>query len=165
MTETHATSAAHRPPFRALAWILALVLAAASVLVAPAEAQDFRLPGLNGGQLTESNLAQGATILVVWASWSPKCRDIVNRVNALQREWGSRARVATVNFQEDRGDVQAFLRGKSLSVPVYLDSDGSFSKNKAVTTLPGLLVIRDGKTAYRGRLPDNPDSILSGAIE
>ncbi len=150
---------------RVAVYALALLLAAAGVLAAPARAQDFRLPGLNGGQLTEGDLAQGATILVVWASWSPKCRDIVNRVNAIQRSWGSRARVVTVDFQEDRADVASFLKGKSLSVPVYLDTDGSFSKSKAVTTLPGLLVIRDGKTAYRGRLPDEVDSVLSGTLQ
>jgi thiol-disulfide isomerase/thioredoxin len=170
MTEARPSNAPRRSASRrlngALAWTLALVLAAVvAVSAAPARAQDFRLPGLNGGQLSAGDLAQGTTILVVWASWSPKCRDIVDRVNAIHRAWGGRARVATVDFQEDRADVAGFLKGKSLSVPVYLDTDGSFSKSKAVTTLPGLLVIRDGKTAYRGRLPDDPDSVLSGAIQ
>ncbi len=164
----HASKAPRSPqPASVRTWIgaAAIALVAIGLLAPPVRAQDFRLPGLTGGQLSEGDLAQGATILVVWASWSPKCRDIVNQVNAIQRKWGGRARVATVDFQEDRADVQSFLTGKSLSVPVYLDADGSFSKNKAVTTLPGLLVIRDGKIAYRGRLPDDPDSVLSGAIE
>ncbi len=175
MTTTLPPRAARRPPppppvhlrtrFRFGIGVLAVVLVAASALAAPAQAQDFRLAGLTGGQLTAGDLAQGTTVLVVWASWSPKCRDIVNQVNAIQRKWGGRARVATVDFQEDRGDVEAFLQGKNLSVPVYLDTDGSFSKSKAVTTLPGLLVIRDGRTAYRGRLPDDPDAVLSSAIQ
>lgn len=165
MTSPHRSTARTPSRTRARTAILAVALLAAGALAAPARAQDFRLAGLSGGQLTGGDLARGTTVLVVWASWSPKCRDIVNQVNAIQRKWGGRARVVTVDFQEDRGDVEAFLRGKSLSVPVYLDTDGSFSKNKAVTTLPGLLVIRDGKTAYRGRLPDDPDSVLSSAIE
>ena len=169
MTEPRSSSLASGAPSRALprvaVWALAALLAAAGVLAAPARAQNFRLPGLHGGQLTEGDLAQGATILVVWASWSPKCRDIVDRVNAIQGSWGGRARVVTVDFQESRDDVARFLKGKSLSVPVYLDMDGSFSKTKAVTTLPGLLVIRDGKIAYRGRLPDEPDSVISNAVQ
>ena len=141
---------------------LALLLGVASV--APASAQGVRLPGLQGGQLTEGDLAQGATIVVVWASWSPRGKDIVDRVNAIQSRWGGRARVVTVNFQEDRPTVEGFLAGKGLAVPVYLDADGAFSKKHAVTTLPGLLVVRDGNVAYRGRLPDDPAGILSETL-
>jgi hypothetical protein len=68
--------------------------------------------------------------------------------------------VVTVDFQEDRGAVQSFLSDKNLQVPVYLDTDGAFSKKHAVTTLPGLLVIRDGHVAYRGKLPDDADRVL-----
>ena len=149
----------HRPLQRWGAAVLALLLTL--VLPVSAGAQDIRLQGLSGGQLTEADLGQGATIVVVWASWSPRCRDIVDRVNALQGRWGNRARVVTVDFQEDRGAVQSFLSGKNLSVPVYLDTDGAFSKKHAVTTLPGLLVIRDGNVAYRGKLPDDADRVLS----
>jgi thiol-disulfide isomerase/thioredoxin len=149
----------HRPLQRWGAAVLALLLTL--VLPVSAGAQDIRLQGLSGGQLTEADLGQGATIVVVWASWSPRCRDIVDRVNAIQGRWGNRARVVTVDFQEDRGAVQSFLSGKNLSVPVYLDTDGAFSKKHAVTTLPGLLVIRDGNVAYRGKLPDDADRVLS----
>ena len=126
----------------------------------PASAQR-PLAGLQGGQLGEGDLARGVTIVIVWASWSPRGKDIVERVNAIERGWGGRARVVTVNFQEDRGTVEGFLSGKRLAVPVYLDADGAFSKKHAVTTLPGLLVIQDGNDAFRGRLPDDPASILT----
>lgn len=147
-----------RPAWTCLA--LALLL-----LAAPLAAQDFRLPGLQGGQLTQSDLAQGATIVVVWASWSPKCRDIVQRVDAIEERWGDRARVVTVNFQEDRATAREFLSGQGLSAPVFLDEDGAFSKKNSVTTLPGLLVVRDGTTGYRGRLPDDPDRVIGEILQ
>jgi thiol-disulfide isomerase/thioredoxin len=128
-------------------------------------AEEISLPGLRGDQLTDSDLAEGATVLVVWASWSPKCRDIVQRVNAIQRRWSGSARVVTVNFQEDRGTVQDFLAGQNLAPAVYLDLDGAFSKKNSITTLPGLLVVRDGTTAYRGRLPDDPDRVLGEILQ
>lgn len=139
------------------AW-LAVFLGLGLALPAPAQRP---LAGLQGGQLGEGDLARGVTIVIVWASWSPRGKDIVERVNAIQRSWGGRARVVTVNFQEDRGTVEGFLSGKRLAVPVYLDDDGAFSKKHAVTTLPGLLVIQDGNDAFRGRLPDDPASILN----
>lgn len=143
-------------------FVLAVLIAA--VAVAPASAQEVRLQGLGGGQLTDADLARGSTVIVVWASWSPRGKDVVSRVDAIENRWGNRARVVMVNFQEDRATVQEFLSGKDPAVPVYLDTDGAFSKKHAVTTLPGLLVVRDGDVAFRGRLPDDPAGILSEAL-
>ena len=110
------------------------------------------LPGLRGGSLSASDLGRGNHVLVVWASWSPRCRDIVPRVNEIASRFGGRASVVTVNFQEEPAAIEAFLSGKSLSVPVYLDRGGDFSKAHAVTTLPGLIVFRDGEVRFQGRL-------------
>ncbi|HEX2254267.1 MAG TPA: TlpA disulfide reductase family protein [Thermoanaerobaculia bacterium] len=150
-------------PSRKLLTALALV----AVLVAgalPVAAQDVLLRGLRGEQLREADLAQGTTIIVVWASWSPRGRDVAGRVDEVAGRWGGRARVITVNFQEDRGTVEGFLRENPMRVPVFLDADGAFSKKNAVTNLPGLLVIKDGATAFRGKLPADPDSVLSEVL-
>lgn len=131
---------------------------------ASAQGDAFRLPGYQGGELTTADLDRGATVLVVWASWSPRCRDIVEKVNALTAAWSGRARVVTVNFQEDRAAVDAFLNGKGLSAPVFLDADGAFARRHAVTTLPGLLVFVEGRAAYSGKLPDDPEKVLSQVL-
>jgi thiol-disulfide isomerase/thioredoxin len=139
-------------------WLVAALLVAA--LAVPAVAQ-IRLQGIGGEELRESDLASGATIVVVWASWSPRGKDVVDRVNALSGRWGRQARVITVNFQEDRATVEGFLAGKRMNAPVFLDTDGAFSKKHSVTNLPGLLVFKDGEAAYRGKLPDDPDQVIS----
>jgi hypothetical protein len=143
--------------------LLAAVLAQA-VLTAPAAAQDVSLSCVGGGRLGDAELSRGTTIVVVWASWSPRSRDIVQRVDALAGRWGSRARMMTVNFQEDGPAVQKFLAGKNFGVPVCLDPDGAFSRKYNVATLPGLLVVKDGQVAYRGKLPDDPDGVIGDAL-
>lgn len=148
-----------RPLFRA-ATVLAVALLLLPLMAVPAEAQGA-LRGLGGETLSEASLSRGTTIIVVWASWSPRGKDITDRVNRIAGRWGSDARVVTVNFQEDRATVEDFLRGKNLRVPVFLDLDGSFSKKNAVTNLPGLLIIKDGSTSFRGKLPDDPDAVIS----
>jgi thiol-disulfide isomerase/thioredoxin len=141
--------------------VFALILALLACLSGlPASAQGPVLQGLGGERLTEADLAEGATIFIVWASWSPHSRNVVERVNQVAQRWNGKARVVTVNFQEDRGAVESFLAGKNLGTTVYLDADGAFSKKYAVATLPGLLVVKDGRVAYRGKLPDDPDRIL-----
>jgi thiol-disulfide isomerase/thioredoxin len=131
------------------------------LLALPAKAQDFHLQGLHGERLGESDLAKGTIIVVFWTSWSPHSRDIVARVNPLSQRWGGKARVVTVNFQEDRATVEGFLAGKGFAVPSFLDSDGTFARKYAVATLPGLLILRDGQTVYKGRLPEDPDRVIA----
>lgn len=130
-----------------------LLLLAASALLAAGD-----LEGLRGGRLTEAELARGTQIVIVWASWSPKCRDLVPRANAVARAAGGRARVVTVAFRDPPEDVEAFLRDRELRVPVYLDRSGAFAKDHAITDLPGLLVLRDGAPAFRGPLPSAADA-------
>jgi thiol-disulfide isomerase/thioredoxin len=144
------------PPLRR--WISAFFVAV--LLAAPLAAQDVRLQGLGGERLVDSDLARGTTIVVVWASWSPRSRDIAARVSPLAQRWGGQARVVTVNFQEDRGAVESFLAGKNLGATVFLDPDGAFSKKYAMATLPGLLIIKDGQVVFRGKLPDDPDRVI-----
>jgi thiol-disulfide isomerase/thioredoxin len=151
-------AAASSPVFRPLAAALSLAVLAA--LAVPLSAQSIRLQGLGGESLNEADLARGTTIAIVWASWSPRSRDIVARVNPVAQRWGGRARVVTVNFQEERAAVESFLSGKGLGATVFLDPDGAFSKKYAMATLPGLLIIKDGQVVYRGQLPEDPDRVI-----
>lgn len=142
-----------------------LVLAAlAHFSVQAAGAQDLTLSCLGGERLSDADLARGATIVVVWASWSPRSRDIVQRVNPIAARWNGTARVVTVNFQEERQAVEGFLAGKGLGAPVCMDPDGVFSRRYNVATLPGLLVVKDGQVAYRGKLPDDVDRIITDLL-
>lgn len=152
-------------PLSALAAVLLPLLALAGACTRPAAAQEIVLAGLDGGQLRESDLRRGNVIVVVWASWSPRGRDVVGKVNDIASRWGSRARVVTVNYQESRGEVESFLAGKGLRAPVYLDTEGEFSKKYSKPNLPVLLVFRDGEQPVRTALPDDPHPTISSALE
>jgi thiol-disulfide isomerase/thioredoxin len=151
-----------RPSSRGL-----LLAAAAGVsivlgsIAASAADSEWSLPGLSGGSLSSKDVSSGDTIVIVWASWAPKCRDIVERTNPVAARWSGRARVALVDFQEEAADVSSFLAGKSPGAPVYLDGDGTFAKQHQVTTLPSLVVFHDGTFRNLGKLPDDPDPVLS----
>ncbi len=137
-----------------------LLLAGASL-----EAQGgWRLSGIGGESLSDADLGQGTTVVVVWASWSPKSRDIVDRVNQIAERWSGKARVVTVSFQEERAAVAGFVAGKGLRTPVFLDPDGAFSRKFSIATLPGLLVIKDGQVAFRGKLPEDPDAVIAQQV-
>jgi thiol-disulfide isomerase/thioredoxin len=142
-----------------LALLMLPLVLLALVAVAPLAAQPGgSLPGLRGGQLSSGDLAQGTHIIVVWASWSPRCRDISPRVNDLEQKLSGQGRVVTVNFQEEAAAIDAFVREHPMNAPVYLDRDGEFSKGHAVTTLPGLIVVRQGEVLFQGRLSADADA-------
>ena len=149
---------------RSLCSALVIALAFAALRSGSLRAQDVSLTCTGGGRLSDADLSRGTTIVVVWASWSPRSRNVVERVNPLASRWGGSARVITVNFQEDRPTVDGFLSGKGLGVPVCMDPDGAFSRKYNVATLPGLLVVKDGTVAYRGKLPENPDQTIADLL-
>ncbi|HEX4965890.1 MAG TPA: TlpA disulfide reductase family protein [Thermoanaerobaculia bacterium] len=142
-----------------------LVLLLLAGLARLAGAQELSLVCLGGEKLSEGDLSRGTTIVVVWASWSPRSRDVVQRINPLVTRWKGSARVMAVNFEEERHAVEVFLAGKGLAAPVCLDSEGLFSRKYNVATLPGLLVVKDGQVAYRGKLPDDPDRVIADLLK
>jgi len=152
---------------RASARTLLILLAAMMTLAAsdPGLADEhILLPGLDGGEISARDLETGPVIVVVWASWSPRCRDVVPRMNALESAFSRKARVFSVVFQEEADAVRRFLGGQGLRVPVYVDRTGSFSKQQAVSTVPWLLVLVDGRTAFSGKLPADPGAVVERAL-
>ena len=141
-----------------LALLLGVLLSSSST-----EALErFRLDGLDGGTLTEVDLGGRDALMVVWATWSPRCQDIARRFEALEHRWGDRLQIVSVVFQEDADTVRAFFGG---ALPTgmgatYIDTDGSFAKQFDVATLPTLLLIRNDEVVYRDRLPTDPDPTI-----
>ncbi len=144
----------------------AICLVALLTAVSPAAAQ-WSLPRLGGGAALEPPaIASGLVIVVVWTTWSPRGGNIVDRLNRIEADWGNRARVLSVVFQESSESVDRFLRGQKLAVPVFLDSgNADFSKRHNVTQVPRLLVFKDGVTAVNVNLTDDPNPLIRGAIE
>ena len=148
-----------RRVFRSLGVLVGLFLMLA--VGSPLSAQGFQLAGLDGSQLTRAQVERGDWVIVVWASWSPRARNIGAKIDALESRFGSRAEVCAVHFQDSAEDVRESFGGKLPSAPVYVDAAGDFSKHYQVTDLPALLVLRDGKVVHRGRLPSDPESLVA----
>lgn len=138
--------------------VAAALVAAAMAL--PAAAGEEALTALDGTAVEAGAFGRGTVIAVFMATWSPRCRDVVDRVAAIERRWGRRAKVVLIDFQE-KAEVVASFVGDQPPVPVYLDPEGAYAKEHAITFLPGLLVLQDGAVAFRGRLGLEPDTVLA----
>lgn len=126
-----------------------------------AEAQGGNLAAFSGAPLTQAELGQGTKVLVFFTTWSPHCKDVFSRIGALEQRWGSRSEIIAVNFQEDRDAVSAFLGNRPPRTRTVMDVDGALAKKHGITTLPALLVLRNGEVLFSGKLPADPDSVLS----
>ena len=73
---------------------------------------------------------------------------------------GAQARAAVPSF--DHAIVIVFENKEASDVLGSADAPtfNAMAKRYAVATLPGLLVIKDGRVAYRGKLPDDPDRVI-----
>lgn len=150
---------------RSRGWALAMVLAFAAL---PHQAvAAVEIAGLThlDGTAVDADDVSGNALFVVFSTWSPKCRNIVEQVNKLEDDWGGRAKVFLVNFQENRAAVDKFLAGRSLEFEVLLDPDASFSKKHRITYLPSLLAVKDGNAAFRGKLPADAKPVLRPIFE
>lgn len=144
--------------------LLALLASILAIENLSAQGRQFRLEGLEGGSLQATDVSRGTYIAVVFASWSPRGKDVVERANQINDRWGGQAKVIMVDFQEERSEVEAFLGGQRPKAAVYLDLDGSFSKRFSVTHLPALLILKDGVAAFSGRLTKDSDAVISQTL-
>jgi thiol-disulfide isomerase/thioredoxin len=149
---------------KTLAIALLLALGATIFGARNGTAQDGSLSCLGGERLSAGEMRQGTTIAIFWASWSPRSRDVFERINGVAAKWGGRARVVAINYQEDPNEVRRFLAGRKLSAPVCFDVDGTFSKSFDVSTLPVLVILKDGAVARQGRLPEDADGAIAEVI-
>jgi thiol-disulfide isomerase/thioredoxin len=139
------------------------LVASAALPLAVANDQ-LELRTLEGPAWSTAELERGTTVLVFWAGWSPKCRDIVAQASAIRERAGGRARVIMVNFQESPDQARSFL-GAGASSPQVLDEQGSLAKRYSMVALPGLLVTREGQTLYQGRLPADAPAFVESLLQ
>lgn len=135
---------------------LLLLFVAVTPALSAAEVREMR-----GGSLQGAGISEQDVIVVLFASWSPRCRDIVERVNSLNQRWSSKARILAMSFNEDRAEVEAFLAGKNLQASAVIDQGGEFAKGNGITSLPGIVLIRGGKVVHAGKMPDDVESLLA----
>lgn len=119
-------------------------------------APNFRLPGLDGGDVTLTGFRGRYVLLNFWASWCGPCRGETPDLQALSERHAATLTVVGVNQQESAGAARSFARDFDLTYPIVLDRDGGVSLAYRVGRgLPvSLLLDREGvvRAVYVGRL-------------
>ncbi|HET7730916.1 MAG TPA: TlpA disulfide reductase family protein [Usitatibacter sp.] len=145
-------------PFRAVALLLLLWLAAPAHAVKPGD--PMPTPGAlanieEGAAPVDLSRLRGKVVYVdFWASWCVPCRASMPVVDELHRRLGPRGFTAVGINKDDRVlDAQRFLKRVPVTFPLAADTQDAVVKAFSVTAMPsGYLVDRKGivRKVHRG---------------
>lgn len=115
-------------------------------------APAFALPALGQDRLlSEADLAQGVTLLNVWASWCPSCRIEHPVLMELARQPG--IRIFGLNYKDDPADAQQWLqRHGDPYVASAMDRDGAVGLDWGVYGAPETFVLDDAGVVRAKRI-------------
>ena len=112
-------------------------------------APEFKLKKMDGTEVALSGLKGKVVVLDIWATWCPPCRASLPHLDKLHASVKDKGvSVFAVNLQEDKEDVEQFIKSTNLKTPVLLDADGAVALAYKAAAIPQTVVIgKDGQVA------------------
>jgi thiol-disulfide isomerase/thioredoxin len=125
-------------------------------------APEFSLPTLAGGTASNADLKGHVTIVDFWATWCEPCRRSMPHLQQLAANpelsaKGLRVLAVNATHQDDRADVEAYMKETGFTFPVPLDENGMMTQAFQVRGFPTTFVVgRDGtvRNVFVGVMPD-----------
>ncbi|MDR2143927.1 MAG: TlpA family protein disulfide reductase [Treponema sp.] len=108
------------------------------------------VPGAAGVARLE-NYRGKVLFLNLWATWCGPCRAEMPSMEKLYQRFKDKGlEILAVNIQEQKTDVEVFMRRNKLSFPVVLDEDGRIARQYGVMGIPTSYVLdRQGRVILR----------------
>ncbi|MBI4890313.1 MAG: TlpA family protein disulfide reductase [Acidobacteria bacterium] len=109
---------------------------------------DFTLQDLAGKSWHLSELKGKVVLVNFWATWCPPCRKEMPDLEALYRENKAKGLIVLAISDEDRAKVEPFIKEKSYSFPILLDTGRTVSDQLHIEGIPKTFIYnRQGKLA------------------
>src|SRR6185369_7298556 len=94
---------------------------------------------------------KGRVVMVdFWASWCDPCKESFPAMEDIHKRYGPKGLVViAVNVDEDRGEMEAFLKKNRASFVLLRDPTQKLVEKAGIATMPGsFLIDRDGKVRF-----------------
>jgi peroxiredoxin len=119
---------------------------------------DFTLDDMTGKAVTLSEMKGSVVVLDFWATWCGPCVASLPHLNKVYKDFEKDGlKVYALNQREDKQKVAAFIKDKTLTIPVLLDKEGNVAKQYLVTGIPQTVIIGKDGVVKKVLVGFNPD--------
>ncbi len=105
------------------------------------EAPGFRLPAMDGRQVSLSDFRGKVVLLDFWATWCGPCRLSMPQLESLQQEYAQNMVLLAINLQESPETVRGYAHSRNLKSLVLLDSEGTVGSTYKSRSIPMQVLI------------------------
>jgi peroxiredoxin len=126
----------------ALAALIAAVSVSAAPLLAGADAPDFVLRNVSGGNMRLSEYRGQVVMLSFWATWCGDCRAQLEQLSAMRTRYADAGvELLAVNLDQNGKQAGELAAKQHLPYPVLHDAGGEVGRLYDVSKLPVMVLI------------------------
>jgi thiol-disulfide isomerase/thioredoxin len=112
-------------------------------------APNFKLPDLNGQQVSLDQYKGKIVMLDFWATWCGPCRMTMPIVENLQKEYADTMVLLAINLQDSRDVVRDYIRAQGIRSRVLLDEEGLVGQMYGAEGIPlQILIDKQGTVRF-----------------
>ncbi len=104
-------------------------------------APAFKLPDLNGNQVSLEQFKGRVVLLDFWATWCGPCRMSMPQLERLQAQFPSDLALLAINLEEPRDQVDSYVKQQNLHSRVLLDEQGEVGRVYRSSAIPMQVLI------------------------
>lgn len=115
-------------------------------------APDFRLPKMDGSEISLADLKGRPTVLIFWTAWCAVCKEEAPVFNSLAEKYEPRGvRVLGINIQDSIARTQGGIKDFGIRYTVARDADARVARQYSVKGTPTIILLdHKGVVQYFG---------------
>lgn len=145
---------------------LIFLLAMSLNISAQVSLPSISLKSLEGEMVNvQEKTNEGLYIVSFWASWCVSCINELDEISDVYQEWqedtGVELLAISIDDSRTKARVKPMVNGKGWEYEVLLDSNQELKRSMNISSVPYILIIKDGKVVYShsGYTPGQEDEI------